>query len=75
MTRLFNLESYPNYCQDAQLFEKSIEDLSPKENTLPLNYKRFLENHQHYPYLPQPLFVDEFPNSMVFKKLSTKPLN
>ncbi|MFP4135163.1 MAG: hypothetical protein ACLFTJ_13555, partial [Halothece sp.] len=67
MTRLFNLESYPNCCQDAQLFEKSIEHLSPKENTLPLNYKRFLANYQRYPYLPQPLFANELPHSLTFK--------
>ncbi len=73
MTRLFNLESYPNCCQDAQLFEKSIEDLSPKENTLPLNYKRFLANYQRYPYLPQPLFADELPHSLTFNSHPPSP--
>ncbi|AFZ43130.1 hypothetical protein PCC7418_0920 [Halothece sp. PCC 7418] len=73
MTRLFNLESYPNCCQDAYLFEKSIKDLSPEENSLPLNYKRFLENHQHYPYLPQPLFVDELPDSLTFNPHPPSP--
>ncbi|WP_041235247.1 hypothetical protein [Dactylococcopsis salina] len=73
MTRLFKLESYPNCCQDAHLFEKSIEHLSPDENSLPLNYKRFLANHQHYPYLPQPLFVDELPNSLTFNSHSPSP--
>ena len=73
MTRLFNLESYPKCCQDAQLFEKSIEHLSPEENSLPLNYKRFLANHQHYPYLPQPLFVDELPDFLTFNSHPPSP--
>ena len=73
MTRLFKLESYPNCCQDAHLFEKSIEHLSPDENSLPLNYKRFLANHQHYPYLPQPLFVDELPDFFTFNSHPPSP--
>ncbi len=50
MTRLFNLESYPQLCKYANLYQQNITNLIPEEDCFPSDYKSRLskENNQGY---------------------------
>jgi hypothetical protein len=49
MTRLFNLESYPELCSYAHLYETEIETLIPKDS-FPSAYKNFLDKSKERGY-------------------------
>ncbi|MBE9168937.1 hypothetical protein IQ238_15930 [Pleurocapsales cyanobacterium LEGE 06147] len=49
MTRLFNLESYPELCSYAHLYETEVEQLIPKDS-LPSAYKYFLDKYKNQGY-------------------------
>ncbi|MGI2906645.1 hypothetical protein [Tolypothrix sp. VBCCA 56010] len=55
MTQLFNLESYVECCQYAQLFHESPEQFIPQDGDFPRAYKAFLQNYATHPYLPEPI--------------------
>lgn len=44
MTRLFNLESYPDLCSYAQLYNQELSNLIPQSDSFPSAYKVFLHN-------------------------------
>jgi hypothetical protein len=61
MTRFFNLESYLECCQYAQIFDESSENLIPANHSLPLTYKNFYHSHSHQEFLPIPFITSNFP--------------
>lgn len=71
MTRFFNLESYIECCQNAQLFKESSEKLIPKNNSLPLAYKNFYQCHHHREFLTTPVIISNFPQQF---KSRTHPM-
>ena len=54
MTRLFNLDSYPELCSFALLFEQEIKKLLPKSENFAASYKKLLENYSKKSYLFEP---------------------
>ncbi len=76
MTRFFNLESYLECCQYAELFGKSSQKLIPDNHSLPLAYKNFYHSYSHREFLPLPAITSSFPqqlkpreNSIIKQKL------
>lgn len=66
MTRLFNLESYPELCSYAQLYNQELSNLIPQSDSFPSDYKVFLHtcSEQSYfadsPNCQNLTFRDEF---------------
>ncbi len=64
MTRLFNLESYIECCQYAQVFQESSEQLIPHFMDLPRAYKAFVKKYVNHLYLPQPIWGSIHPQEL-----------
>lgn len=58
MTRLFNLESYPELCSYAHLYETEIETLIP-QNSFPSAYKNFLDKYKDRGYCADSVYPQE----------------
>lgn len=64
MTKFFNLESYLECCQYAQLFGTSSDTLIPPHHSLPLDYKNFYHQHYQQEFLPIPVITSSFPSQL-----------
>ncbi len=88
MTRLFNLESYSEFCHYARLFEKSefchyarLFEKSPEQlinnhqGDLARAYKALVDKYSNHPYLRKEINPNHLPQHLEIKAINSDHLN